>query len=471
MKPADRMKIPRQSMPEQKPEIRRTNFKEVPFGYSEETAKLEANRCLQCKKPLCISGCPVAIDIPGFVSLVAEGKYLEAAWKVKEQNSLPAVCGRVCPQETQCEQVCIVGKKHDPVAIGRLERFVADYERERGELKLPKLAPKTGRKVAIVGSGPSGLTAAGDLIKLGHEVTIFEALHKTGGVLVYGIPEFRLPKDIVWYEIDYLKELGVKIETNVVIGLTVTIDELMEEEGYDAVFVGSGAGFPSFMRVPGETLCGVYSANEYLTRANLMKAYKFPENDTPLPEIKRMAVVGGGNVAMDSARTALRMGAEEVYIVYRRSMKEMPARIEEIHHAEEEGIIFHLLCNPIRYIGDENGWVKGVECIQMELGEPDSSGRRRPVPKEGSEFILDIDGAVVAIGTQANPIIANNTPGLEVNRWGNIVADPKTGKTSRKGVYAGGDIVTGAATVIEAMGAGKSAAKAMHEYMMSQDKN
>ncbi len=460
-------KIPRQPMPEQDPKERSKNFKEVPFGYTPEIAQKEASRCLQCKKPKCIEGCPVGVKIPEFINLIAEGDYIGAAKKLKEDNSLPAVCGRVCPQESQCESLCILGKKDDPVAVGRLERFAADYERAQGTVDLPDIPPPTGKKVAVVGSGPAGLTLAGDLIKFGHQVTIFEALHKPGGVLVYGIPEFRLPKAIVDAEVDYLKRLGVEIKYNYVIGKILTVDELFEM-GYDAVFLGVGAGLPVFMNIPGENLCGIYSANEYLTRSNLMKAYLFPEYDTPIALGKNVAVIGGGNVAMDSARTALRLGADNVHIVYRRSKTELPARAEEVHHAEEEGVQFKFLTAPVRYIGNESGWVVGMECIQMELGEPDDSGRRRPVPIEGSNFTLDVDLAVVAIGTGANPIITGTVPNLELNKWGYIVADDATGKTSREGVYAGGDIVTGAATVILAMGAGRNSSQAVHQYLMNK---
>lgn len=467
MEMKDRLKILRQPMPEQEPKVRARNFDEVPLGYTPDLAKTESLRCIQCKNPSCIEGCPVEVDIPGFIALVMEGDFIGAAKKIKGTNALPAVCGRVCPQEVQCESKCVRGKKGEPVAIGRLERFVTDYERAAGEVSIPAKATPTGKRVAVVGSGPSGLTVAGDLIQLGHEVTIFEALHKAGGVLVYGIPEFRLPKAIVAAEVDYLRKLGVKIETSNVIGKVSTVDELFEE-GYDAVYLGTGAGLPTFMNIPGENLNGVYSANEYLTRSNLMKAYKFPEYDTPIVKGKNVAVVGGGNVAMDSARTAMRLGADHVYLIYRRSRAEMPARIEEIHHAEEEGIELHLLTNPIRYIGNDKGWVVGVECLKMELGEPDESGRRRPVPMKGSEFIIDIDTAVVAIGAGANPLVQSTTPGLKTNKWNYIVADEETGQTSREGVFAGGDIVTGAATVILAMGAGRKAAKAMHRYLMSK---
>ena len=457
-------KIPRQSMPEQDPKVRAKNFDEVPLGYTEEQAVLEAKRCIQCKKPLCIAGCPVDVDIPGFIKLIAERDFIGAALKLKETNALPAICGRVCPQEDQCEEVCILGKKGEPVAIGRLERFAADYERESGNIMIPEVAPPTGKKVAMVGAGPAGLTIAGDLVKLGHDVTIFEALHKAGGVLIYGIPEFRLPKSIVDAEVDYLEKLGVKIITNAVIGRVKMVDELFDE-GFDAVFLGVGAGAPVFMNIPGENLSGIYSANEYLTRSNLMKAYRFPEYDTPIVRGKNVAVVGGGNVAMDSVRTALRLGAENAYIIYRRTDVEMPARIEEVHHAEEEGVQFKLLTNPVEYISDEDGWVKGMKCIRMELGEPDESGRRRPVPIKDSEFVIDVDTVVVAVGAMANPLVASTTPGLEINRWDYIVANDETGETSRKGVYAGGDIVTGSATVILAMGAGRNSAGAIDEYL------
>jgi glutamate synthase (NADPH/NADH) small chain len=459
-------KIPRQPMPEQDPKVRSRNFEEVPYGYTPEMAQKEASRCLQCKKPKCREGCPVSVNIPDFINLIKEGNFIAAAMKLKEDNSLPAVCGRVCPQESQCESLCILGKKDEPVAVGRLERFAADYERKQGAVDLPKIPPSTGKKVAVVGSGPSGLTVAGDLVKKGHHVTIFEALHKPGGVLVYGIPEFRLPKAIVDAEVDYLTRLGVEIKYNYVIGKILTVDELFAM-GYHAVFLGVGAGLPVFMNIPGENLCGIYSANEYLTRSNLMKAYLFPNYDTPIAIGKHVAVIGGGNVAMDSARTALRLGAETVHIVYRRSKTELPARAEEAHHAEQEGVQFKFLTNPLRYIGNSDGWVTGMECIEMELGEPDESGRRRPVPKKDSNFVLDVDLVVVSIGTGANPIITGTVPNLELNKWGYIVADEKTGKTSREGVYAGGDIVTGSATVILAMGAGRASSKAMHEYLMN----
>ena len=455
-------KVPRQKMKEQTPEERSKNFNEVPYGYTPEQARAEASRCLMCKKHPCAAGCPVNIDIQNFIRLIAEGKFLDAAIKIKEENALPAICGRVCPQETQCEELCVLGRKGEPVAIGTLERFVADYARERGEGEDLNVDPPNGLKVAVVGTGPAGLTVAGDLVRKGCEVTIYEAFHEPGGVLVYGIPEFRLPKAIVKAEVEYLERLGVKIVTNFVVGRTRTVDALLEEDGYDAVFVGTGAGLPMFMNLPGENLIGIYSANEYLIRVNLMRAYKFPEADTPVIIGRNVAVLGGGNVAMDSARTALRLGADRVSIVYRRSRTEMPAREAEIHHAEEEGIEFRLLTNPTKFLGDDEGHVKGMECIRMELGEPDDSGRRRPVPIEGSEFVIDCDLVVVAIGNKPNPLIPSTTE-IETSRWGTIVADDKTGRTSKPHVYAGGDIVTGAATVIEAMGAGKRAAKAILE--------
>jgi len=451
-------------MPEQAPEDRARNFEEVPYGYTEETAMLEAGRCLKCKKPKCIAGCPVNVDIPGFIALVQEGKFIEAAWKLKEQNALPAVCGRVCPQEEQCEKLCVLGVKDEPVAVGRLERFVADYERNSGNIKVPKIHAKTGKRVAVVGAGPAGLTVAGDLIKLGHEVTVFEALQEPGGVLTYGIPEFRLPKAIVQAEVDYLKKLGVRFVMDFVVGRNSTIRELLDKEGYGAVFIGSGAGLPSFMRIPGENLIGVYSANEYLTRSNLMKSYLFPKYDTPPIKRERVAVIGGGNVAMDSARTALRLGGD-VTIVYRRAREQMPARNEEIHHAEEEGIKFKLLNNPVRIIGDDHHRVVAMECIKMKLGEPDDSGRRRPIPIEGSEFTMELDTVIVAIGNKPNPLIPQTMPELETTKWGTIVVDEETMATSVQGVYAGGDIVSGAATVILAMGQGRIAAAAINQYL------
>ena len=464
MKPKERMAIPRQKMPEQDPRKRRHNYDEVPYGFSEETAVKEAQRCLKCKKPQCVPGCPVNIDIPGFIALIEEGKFVEAGRKLKEENSLPAVTGRVCPQETQCEAKCIVGKKGQPVSIGRLERFAADFERRSGQVELPELPPRTGKRVAVIGCGPAGLTVAGDLIKLGHEVVIFEALHLPGGVLMYGIPEFRLPKEIVQAEVSYLKDLGVVIHTDYIVGKAASLNELLEKEGYDTIFIGTGAGLPMFMRIPGENLIGVYSANEYLTRSNLMKAYLFPEYGTAPVYSKKVVVVGGGNVAMDSARTALRLGAEST-IVYRRSRTEMPGRDEEIHHAEEEGVVFKLLTNPKRVLGNDEGRVLGVECLRMELGEPDDSGRRRPVAVEGSEFTIEADTIIPALGNRPNPLIPQNTPDLKISKWGTIEADEKTMATSKEGVFAGGDIVSGAATVIMAMGQGKIAAKSMHEYL------
>ncbi len=456
-------KVPRQPMPVQEPQKRKRNFEEVPLGFSSEAADLEASRCLECKNPKCVAGCPVEIDIPGFITFIKKGDYSAASSRLKEKTALPAVCGRVCPQESQCEEVCILGRKDDPVAIGRLERFVADWAREKGDTALPPMASKTGKSVAVVGSGPASITVAGDLILKGHDVTVYEAFHKTGGVLVYGIPEFRLPKDIVQYEIDNLAEMGVKFELNSVIGRTETVDELLER--FDALFIAVGAGLPRFMGIPGENLIGVYSANEYLTRANLMKAYLFPEYDTPIVRGKNVAVLGAGNVAMDAARTALRLGAERVRIVYRRSREEMPARAEEIHHGEEEGVEFYLLTNPVKFIGDQNGRITAMECLKMELGEPDESGRKRPVPMEGSNFELETDLVVIAVGAGANPLITSTTPGLQVNEWGYIAAEVETGKTRKPRVWAGGDIVSGQATVILAMGAGRIAANSIHQYL------
>ncbi len=455
-------------MPEQDPNVRNKNFEEVALGYTPEMAIEEAQRCLNCKHKPCVAGCPVGVKIPEFIALVAEGKFIEAAAKIKETSALPAVCGRVCPQESQCESKCVRGIKGEPVAIGRLERFVADYAmaNDTTEITVPE---QNGHKVAVVGAGPAGLTCAGDLARLGYKVTVFEVLHTAGGVLMYGIPEFRLPKAIVQKEIDNLKAMGVEFILNFVVGRSETIDDLMAD-GYEAIFVGSGAGLPSFMNVPGENYNGVYSANEYLTRVNLMKAYK-EDSATPILRAKRVAVVGGGNVAMDAARSAKRMGAEEVYIVYRRGESELPARLEEIHHAKEEGIIFKFLTAPLEVLGDEETYmVKGLKCQQMELGEPDASGRRRPIPVEGSEFVLDLDAVIVSIGTSPNPLIRSTTPGLETNKRGCIVADEETGLTSKEGVFAGGDAVTGAATVILAMGAGKKAAAAMHEYIQNKNK-
>lgn len=450
-------------MPEQNPDVRNKNFKEVSTGYTKEMALEEAARCLNCKNKPCMNGCPVNVKIPEFIELITKGDFEGAYYKIKETSSLPAVCGRVCPQESQCEKYCVRGIKGEPVGIGRLERFVSDYVINNCEEQIPEIN-KNGIKVAVVGGGPSGLTCAGDLAKMGYSVTVFEAFHKAGGVLVYGIPEFRLPKSIVQKEIDKLSSMGVDIETNTVIGKTLDIKELFED-GFKAVFIGSGAGLPSFMKIPGENLKGVYSANEFLTRVNLMRAYDFPNYDTPVSIGKNVAVVGGGNVAMDAARCAKRLGAENVYIVYRRGKDEMPARSEEIHHAEEEGIIFKLLCNPTEILGTEDGWTKGIKCVKMDLGEPDASGRRRPVPVSGSDFVLDVDNVIISIGQTPNPLIKSTTEGLETTKWGGIIVEEETGKTSLDGVYAGGDAVTGAATVILAMGAGKTAAKAINDYI------
>ncbi|MEW6069931.1 MAG: NADPH-dependent glutamate synthase [Candidatus Thermoplasmatota archaeon] len=456
---------PRTKMPEQKVEQRIKNFNEVALGYSEEQAVLEAQRCLQCKEAQCIKGCPVEIDIPEFIKLIKEKDFQAAIDKLKEKNSLPAICGRVCPQETQCEELCTLGKKFEPVAIGRLERFVADWERAHG-IKEPTLPEMRNEKIAVIGSGPAGLTCAADLAKLGYNVTIFESLHKTGGVLRYGIPEFRLPKSVVDAEVEYVRKLGVEIKVDTVVGKSVTIDELLQD--YEAIFVGTGAGLPQFLNIEGENLSCIYSANEFLTRINLMCAYKFPEYDTPVKVGKRVAVIGAGNVAMDSARCALRMGAENVWIVYRRSEEEMPARKEEIERAKEEGVKLMLLTLPVKFIGDEKGYVRKMECIQMKLGEPDESGRRRPIPIEGSNFVMEVDTVVIAIGQSPNPLIPRTTKGLEIGKHGNIIAD-ENGRTSREGIFAGGDIVTGAATVISAMGAGKKAARAIDEYIRRKD--
>jgi len=458
-------KIPRVPVREQDPKVRATNFEEVCYGYNVEEAQLEASRCLNCKNPRCVGACPVNVKIPEFIAQVVAGNFTEAASVLAQDSSLPAICGRVCPQETQCEGSCILGIKGEPVAIGKLERFVADWSRENGGVK-PEIAPANGHKVAVIGSGPAGLACAYDLAKLGYDVTIFEALHRPGGVLEYGIPEFRLPKDkIVAAEIADVKALGVKIETNVIVGRTVTIDSLMDEEGFSAVFIGSGAGLPRFMNIPGEHYNGVFSANEFLTRNNLMKAYR-DDYDTPIHTGKKVVVVGGGNVAMDAARTALRLGAETT-IVYRRTENELPARKEEVHHAKEEGIRFAMLTNPVEVIGDENGWVKAVKCIRMELGEPDESGRRSPVEVPGSEFLIETDTVIMSLGTSPNPLIARTTAGLETNRRGCLVAD-ENGATTRPGVFAGGDAVTGAATVILAMGAGRKAAAAIHDYIQNR---
>jgi len=460
-KKAPRPKIPRQKMPEQSAIERAHNFYEVALGYTNDLALLEASRCLRCKKPYCMKGCPVEIDIPDFIEMIKQGDLIGASWKIKEKNSLPRIAGRVCPQETQCEATCVLNKKGkgEPCAIGRLERFVADWAAQHAADELPELPKPTGLKVAVVGSGPAGLTLAGGLIKKGIAVTVMEALHELGGVLVYGIPEFRLPKAIVKAEIDELRRLGVEFKTNWVVGRVETVDDLLEK--HDCVFIGTGAGAPLFLRIPGENLNGVYSANEYLTRSNLMRAYMFPEADTPIAKGRRVVVFGGGNVAMDSARTALRLGAEEVTIVYRRTMAELPARAEETHHAEEEGIKFKLLTAPLEILGNEAGWIVGIRCQEMELGEPDESGRRRPVPVEGKLFDIECDTAIVAIGNAANPLVPSTTKNLETNKWGNIVADLETGKTSRDRIWAGGDIVTGAATVILAMGAGRKAANSV----------
>ena len=463
---AKRIDNQRRAMPKQEPFERVRNFDEVALGYTEKLAQEEASRCLGCKKPVCIDGCPVAIDIPGFIKCIVEGDFATGVKKIKETNALPAVCGRVCPQEDQCEKVCVLGKKGEPVAIGRLERFLADWEAASGETETPAIARATGKRIAIVGAGPAGITVANDLVLLGYEVTIFEALHDAGGVLTYGIPEFRLPKSIVRREVEYVKSLGVKLHTDYIVGKTKTVDKMLQE--FDAVFIGAGAGLPWFMEIPGENLNGVYSANEYLTRCNLMKGFRFPEYDTPIKRPSRVAVFGGGNVAMDSARTALRLGADEVHIVYRRSREELPARLEEVENAEEEGVIFDFLTLPLRLIGNEHGWLTEMECLKMELGEPDDSGRRRPVPIEGSEFKMQVDAAVCSIGNSPNPLIPMTTPGMEIGRRGNIVADEATGRTSRDAIWAGGDVVTGAATVISAMGAGRKAAKDIHEYLTNK---
>ena len=456
------MSLTKVVMPEQDPNVRNKNFEEVTLGYTKEMAMEEARRCLNCKKTPCMSGCPVNVPIPEFIGKVAEGDFEAAYQVITRENALPAICGRVCPQEKQCEGNCVRGVKGEPVGIGRLERFVADYHMANKK-KVENNIEKNGKKVAVVGSGPAGITCAGELAKKGYEVTVFEALHKAGGVLSYGIPEFRLPKDLVAKEIDNVKELGVKIETNVVVGRSITVDELLQD-GYDAVFIGSGAGLPRFLRIPGENLLGVYSANEFLTRVNLMKGYKFPEVPTPVKVGKNVAVVGAGNVAMDAARTAKRLGAENVYIVYRRGEDELPARKEEIHHAKEEGVIFHLLNNPSAIIG-KDGWVTGIEVVKQELGEPDASGRRSPVPVEGSNYVIDVDTVIIAIGQSPNPLIQQTTEGLETQKWGGIIVQEETMETSKEYVYAGGDTVSGAATVILAMGAGKKAAAAIHEKL------
>jgi len=465
----DRMKLPRQHMPERDAGVRARCFEEVNLGFDPALAKDEALRCLACAKPTCTKGCPVAVKVKDFVALIIEGDYLGAAAKIREDNVLPAITGRVCPQEDQCEGDCVIAKKVDSVAIGHLERFVADYERRTGQIGIPKNAPSTGKRVAIVGSGPAGLSAAGDLIQRGHEVRVFEALHELGGVLVYGIPEFRLPKDIVRQEVDVLRRMGVQFETNVVVGKTVTVDELLGEEGYDALFIATGAGLPQFLNVPGEHLNGVYSANEFLTRVNLMRAYRFPEVDQPVYDCagKDVVVVGGGNTAMDAVRTSLRLGARNAYLVYRRGEEEMPARAEEVKHAKEEGVQFRMLTNPVEMIGDARGWVTGVRCVNMELGEPGDDGRRRPIAIRGSEHVIDASVVIVAAGTSANPMIQSSTPDLATTKKNYIQADPETLATSKKGVFAGGDIVTGGATVILAMGAGRKAARAIDAYLNS----
>jgi glutamate synthase (NADPH/NADH) small chain len=460
------IKPKRMPMPKQSPEERVRNFDEVALGFTTELAMEEASRCIQCRKPLCVSGCPVEIDIPGFIAHIAAGDFKAGIKLLKEKNALPAVCGRVCPQEEQCEKQCVLGRKMEPVAIGRLERYLADWEAAQGKAEHPDIASTTGKQVAIVGSGPAGLTVAADLIMLGHEVVIFEALHEPGGVLFYGIPEFRLPKAIVAREMNYIQSLGVQVHYDYVVGKTRTVADLLKE--FDAMFIGAGAGLPWFLEIPGENLNGVYSANEYLTRINLMKGYLFPDYDTPIKRPHKVCVTGGGNVAMDSARTALRLGADEVHIVYRRSRQELPARLEEVENAEEEGVIFDFLTLPIKYVGDENGWLIGMECLRMELGEPDASGRRRPVPIEGSEFFMEADASVCAIGNSPNPLIPQTTPGLEIGRKGNIVANEENGRTSLEGVWAGGDVVTGAATVILAMGAGRKAATDMDAYLKAK---
>lgn len=471
LKPKDRMAIPVQEMPSQDPEVRRSNMREVALGYTAEQAKLEAERCLQCKTAPCIAGCPVAINIPGFIQAIADGDNQKAIDIIKQSSLLPAVCGRVCPQETQCQAPCTVGKGlksvDKAVSIGRLERYVADWEREQGLIETPAVKPETGKKVGIIGTGPAGLTVAADVRREGHSVTLFEAFHKPGGVMVYGIPEFRLPKEIVQKEIDTLIAMGCKLETNFVVGRTRKITDMLEEDGFDALFIATGAGLPRFMNIEGENLVGVYSANEYLTRSNLMRAYDKERASTPIFESEKVAVLGGGNVAMDAARTAVRLGAKEVHLIYRRTEVEMPARVEEVAHAKEEGVIFHMLQNPKRILSDEKGWVSGIECLRYELGEPDDSGRRRPVAIEGSEFEIDLDTVIVAIGNDSNPLIRQTTPGLETNKWGNIIAD-ETGKTSLDRIYAGGDIVLGAATVILAMGEGRTAAASINKMLAEQ---
>jgi glutamate synthase (NADPH/NADH) small chain len=463
----ERMKLPRQEMPVQDAQARARNFDEVALGFPEETAILEAARCLQCKRPKCVEGCPVGVNIPAFIERLGEGDMPGAVRSLKGDNNLPAICGRVCPQETQCEALCVMGKKYEPVAIGRLERYVADWDLDH-PTPPPEVPSSSGKRVAVIGCGPAGLTCAGDLARFGHQVTIFESLHAPGGVLIYGIPEFRLPKRVVHAEVDYVRSLGVEVRLDSVIGKLFTLDELLNEQGYDAVFLGTGAGLPMFMHIPGENYNGVYSANEFLTRVNLMKAYLFPDWDTPVKIGKKVAVVGAGNVAMDASRCSLRLGAEEVHIVYRRSAQEVPARAEEVHHAEEEGIIFNFLTNPVEVYGDDTGWVRGMRCIRMKLGEPDASGRRRPLPIEGSEFDIDVDMVVMALGTRPNPLVFTDSGGLERTKWGTVVADEETGKTTKDRAWAGGDIVTGAATVISAMGAGKRAAADIDRFLRGE---
>ena len=461
------MSLEKVKMPEQDPDVRNKNFDEVALGYTPEMAMEEAQRCLHCKNKPCVGGCPVNVPIPEFIEKVAAGDFEAAYQVITRENALPAICGRVCPQEDQCEGRCVRGIKGEPVGIGRMERFVADYHMAKGDTTVPEIE-KNGIKVAVIGCGPSGITCAGELARKGYDVTVFEALHKPGGVLSYGIPEFRLPKALVAKEIENVEKLGVDIETNVIVGKSITIDELMSD-GYKAVFIGSGAGLPKFLNIPGENLLGVYSANEFLTRVNLMKAFKFPETPTPVKIGKKVAVVGAGNVAMDAARTAKRLGAEEVYIVYRRSEEECPARLEEVHHAKEEGIIFKFLNNPCKILGDENGYVTGMEVVKQELGEPDASGRRRPIPIEGSNYVMDVDSVIISVGTSPNPLLRTTTPGLDTQKWGGIIVDEATMETSKEYVYAGGDAVTGAATVILAMGAGKTAAAAIDEKLKAQN--
>jgi len=463
----ERMKLPRQGMPVQDAKARGRNFEEVALGYPEDTALLEAVRCLQCKRPKCVAGCPVGVDIPAFIERMKEDDMPGAVLVLKGDNNLPAICGRVCPQESQCEALCVLGKKHEPVAIGRLERYVADWDLAN-PTPPAELPEPSGKKVAVIGCGPAGLTCAGDLARSGHQVTIFESLHAPGGVLIYGIPEFRLPKGVVLAEVDYVRSLGVEVRLDTVIGKTHTLDELLSEQGYDAIFLGTGAGLPMFLSIPGENYNGVYSANEFLTRVNLMKAYLFPDWDTPVQIGKKVAVVGAGNVAMDASRCALRLGADEVHIVYRRSREEVPARAEEVHHAEEEGIIFNFLTNPVEIYGDDKGWVSGLRCIRMQLGEPDASGRRRPLPIDGSDFDMEVDMVVMALGTRPNPLVFTASGGLERTKWGTVVADEETGKTTKDNVWAGGDIVTGAATVISAMGAGKRAAEDINRFLSAE---